>query len=388
MKASTMENARMVLALQALQEREAELLEKDHHTLAEILDYWGTVRRTQTLLAAAAKQGIKRVGGTKVPPASVTEHEAKDAIMMTILLDSLAQSPYARLQWELGDMSPQLYRQRPEGLKRGPRRVLVRYCGDPDTDTEYPLWETVLLFDPGSRQWTESHCGADNVGIWQDIDGRRHYTLLWRDDGRKQCLGPSITWELLSQSATGDQLQRPFSSSLGSPSPPKLSFYDRPDAAAEQPRTSTPKQRAPKRKATRSGGRGVTKEPAKKRRPRTKGTADTIDGVAPESVGAAHTSAPRSGLSRLQRLISDARDPPGIVFEGRTSQLKTIRHRLRGCAGGYSRVSSTWHWIGESEENSKIIVLFETEDQRSQFENTFRVSNSGVRAFHVALKGL
>lgn len=393
-----MDSQQLQKILEDLQAKEADLLEQDAHTLQTVTEYWDTSRRIHTILAAAWCKGIYRIGEQRVPPSHISEQEAKDAIMMGLLGRALLGTPYGRLPWTLGEWSPALYRTPPESLKRGGRTVRVQFCDDPDTETEYPYWETYLIYDPETGIWTEAEGSVDDEGIGYHVKGQPQvYTTHWRDEARKYCSGSNLTWRLYPDRPRPRDATDGLPAVLSpirlagtpihestrietTPPPPDLSRYEpvSPRIAPTAPSTS---QRRP---ATR-------KRPSKRTaKPSTQKGTKRPKPPEPEEVGATHASSSRRGghRTRLDTLIRDARDPPGLVFEGRTSQLKTIRHRISGGPWPYRTVSSTWHWVGDSEDASKIIVTFNSTEERDRFAQQFYTATSGVRVFHVDLYGL
>lgn len=355
------------------------------------------------LITAAARQNIRYIGMQRVPPARVAEQEAKDAILMTIVIGSLINSPFAHLSWDMSDFSPLLFRQAPESIKRDGRTVRVTFCNDPDTTTEYPYWLKYLFL--GDGEWTEAEGGVDAVGIWYDSGGHRVYVTHWRDEAARMCPGQSPAWSIMSDRLNDLSLQTVLDAEAGpyeepalestrrdSPdrsrtvSPPELTRYSpiRPRGAADRRRrTATSTQRA-ERTAERQRSRTRGRQGTTRTRAAPRATA-----VRPEDVGTVRTTDYRRGQSRVERLIADARDPPCLVFEGYTGQLKTIRHRLRTGQFAHLHVSSTWHWVGrDGPDRSKIIVAFRSEQERDTFARTFYTGNSGVRVFHATLNGL
>nr|WRK63448.1 E2 protein [Anas platyrhynchos papillomavirus 3] len=406
--------------LEALQDREAELLEREPTNLGDICSYWEVVKRQQLLFTACGVRGIRRVGGVRVPPTRVSEQEAKDAILMVLLCRGLQGTQWANLPWSLGDFSPVLYRQPPEGLKRGGRSVSVVYCDDPMTETVYPYWTHILQHDPRSGSWTELSGGQDGNGLWsQAAGGERHYHTLWRDEGRRHCPVGRVTWKLGGYGSPGHEtpedlpeLSPPVHESTRTPqtpSPPQLSRYSSgaghnsrsrreppspgPSTAPPPPkrRRQQPPQRPQKTPRPDTGRKRPDRQPA---RPRGKGTARRAPAPAPTpvpptpaEVGSSHRS-DHSGATPLERLLQEAKDPPAVCYTGRTGQLKTIRHRIQTGSLPYGRVSSTWHWLGDSEQESKLLVTFDGPAQRDRFLANFKTGASGVRVQLVSILGL
>ncbi|AVH76293.1 E4 [Serinus canaria papillomavirus 1] len=191
------------------------------------------------------------------------------------------------------------------------------------------------------------------------------------------------------ESTREDEVDR---SLVSTPPPPDLSRYS--------PRPSAPRKGKGTRvvRPTRPGpsGRSSTqatqpRQPATSRqsvRQSREGLKRPLQPPTPDEVGTVHSSSHHGG-TRVDRLIQDARDPPGLCFEGKTNQLKTIRQRIFGGQLPFERVSTTWHWVKkDGESDSKILVVFKDKKDRDFFQKSFYVGSSGVRVFHCSLAGL
>ena len=361
----TAEMASPARKLEELQEKEVQLLEKDSHSLDDIIEYWRTVKDINLLLFAARMRGITELGGQRVPSRLSSSKNAKDAILMVLLAEQLARSPFRNRKWDLADWSPVLYKSPPEGLKADPQRVTVTYCDDPETETEYAFFGTLLTYDHLTQTWVKGTSGVDDEGLWVRHDGDRHPThyLKWRDEAGRYCLVGQETWEIRGG---GGRVRHP---------------------RAEQAPPETPVAR-PRTPPITRGSVQAPRAPRKTRSARD--PLRGIQGVRPEDVGKRKTIPVRGGgkRTRLQQLIIEAEDPPGLLFEGKTSQLKTIRQRI--CSGQYAfqNVSTTWHWVGRPGDPSKVLMLFDSNDQRDTFVQTFKTEASGVRVFNVSVSGI
>ncbi|AHN65802.1 E2 [Pygoscelis adeliae papillomavirus 1] len=381
-----------------LQSKETDLLEKEHQTLQDVTDYWGTVRKLNTVFTAATRSGLTRVGLQKLPPTATTEQEAKDAIGMHLLCQSLSRSPFGKLPWTLSDIYPLLFKKPPEGLKRSPGVVTVTYCNDPDTETEYPYWKDLYFYDMGRDLWTQGDGGYDGHGLWYSINGgARTYYLKWQEEATMYCGGGGVTWTLVPPPSAVDDIDGTapplFESPQASPSPPDLTRYS-PDSpeGGEIPGTSVPQPRShstPKAQTRQKRRAPAVKAPAPKRPKKGTRQPKRAAGVAPSDVGGVrHTVSGQHGASRLDRLLDGARDPPAVCYTGQTGQLKTIRYRLQAGPYTFERVSSTWHWLNGPETESKLLVTFKDETDRKRFIDTFNTSASGVRLTLCSISGL
>lgn len=409
--------------LQDLQQQETDLLESDPDTLEGLQDYWKVVRRTNLLLNAAGRSGLCRIGNQKIPPSAVTEKEAKDAIHMQMLVESLMRSPFASLGWSLSDVFPLLVNTPPEGLKKRPKRVYVTFNRDPNTENEYPYWERLYFHDPSSDTWCEAEGGADKTGLYYtgcDTTGKTYYTT-WLREGRKHFPDGRLTWTLQFSSGSQaeaesepeedsedddlDGLPPPLLESTqvsppSTPSPPDLSVYSlpgtskdlRPPSAPKKPRSARQPSRPPPKRPS-PPTKKTSERPTKRARTKpatSKGTGRQERlGLEPEEVGSKHQTVGRGGGHTVRQLLREAADPLGLCFEGKTGQLKTIRHRITHGPYRYQRISTAWHWINhDSPSTSKIIVTFHSESERQNFLDTFKIIGSGVRVFRCSLEGL
>ncbi|QBR99477.1 E2 [Gull papillomavirus 1] len=368
--------------LEELQEQESSILEKEHTCLQDVVKYWQTVKRIQLLFVAAAKQHVKYIGLQRVPQVASSEAQAKDAIHMLLLAEAMQHSPYGRLPWTVEDFNPMLYKTPPEGLKRGGRNVRVQFCGDPETEGTYTYWGHYYTYDAISATWHEARGGMDTVGLWYQEGGSRVYHTRWEDEGRKVCGGAgAITWTFPTRDevdTVAPPLQTPprhESTRLDdTPTPPELTRYSPDEPEHHRPPAKRPARRTP------GNARKGTK--------RIRGPGPSP--IAPRDVGAVHHTIHRQGRGNpLQRLLDDAADPVALCFEGRTPQLKTIRHRITHGNYRVGRISTTWRWVGvNGEDKSKMLVTFDTDSDRGRFMQEFRTGASGVRLFHVNLFGL
>ncbi|QBR99470.1 E2 [Duck papillomavirus 3] len=396
--------------MEQLQSREADLLESEPEDLESIREYWDVVKKIQLLLCACGRRGIRRLGGMRVPPTHVSEQEAKDAILMGMMAGALRTSPYSRENWSLQDFNPLLFRQPPEGLKRGGRSVTVVYCDDPTTETAYTYWDKVYYYDTERRVWIELRGGQDQVGLWaQTQGGQREYHTLWRDEGRKYCQTSQVTWRVGSYDSQSSQeptegLSPPVheSTRAWTPSPPQLTRYSggttggyrsggpTPGTSSGPPDLRSQRTPAPQTRRRRPQP-SDSRRPAPKRRrvADQQGTAGPSS-IAPADVGANRQIDTSRGGSRVERLLREAADPPAICYLGSTAQLKTIRHRIVNGPLAYKNVSSTWHWLGAEgpDSDSRILVTFDSAGQRQQFLDRFKASAAGVRVQIVSLIGL
>ena len=98
----------------AVQENLLELFESGSDNIEDQILYWNLMRKEGILLYYARQKGISRLGLQHVPSLAVSEFKAKQAIMMTLQLESLKNSEFGREKWTLQDTSLELYNTEPE----------------------------------------------------------------------------------------------------------------------------------------------------------------------------------------------------------------------------------------------------------------------------------
>lgn len=116
-------------------------------------------------------------------------------------------------------------------------------------------------------------------------------------------------------------------------------------------------------------------------------------GVDPSQVASSRTSVPRRSGGRLDKLLAEARDPPGLALCGPPNSLKCLRYHLKKShAARFRLISTTWRWT-ESDSitrvggGGRIIVLFDSDSQRAAFLKAVHLPKT-VTAYTVQFGGI
>lgn len=170
------------------------IYEEGDDTITTQLNHWKLLRREQVLLHAARQHGLNRVGLQVVPPLQITQANARNAIEMHLLLQSLAMSPFARERWTLSDTSREMYTAPPSGtFKKEGQTVEVVFDGEKDNAMQYQKWTRVYYTDErGCWQRVTSHC--DLTGIYFDRGNGREYYVHFNKEAKKY--STTGTWEV------------------------------------------------------------------------------------------------------------------------------------------------------------------------------------------------
>ncbi|AXQ00534.1 E2 protein [Okapia johnstoni papillomavirus 1] len=178
-----MEKARQLL--DAAQEKQMVLIEKDSTHLNDHAEYWKCVRQEMTLLYAARTKGLQLLGGFPVPALQVSECKAKQAIELQLLCGELMQTEWAKDPWTAADISWERWCSAPARcLKKGPQLCEVMYDGNPENVNLYTVWTWVGM--RSSDGWSSATGGADASGIYyQTMAGKRTYYETFDTDARR-----------------------------------------------------------------------------------------------------------------------------------------------------------------------------------------------------------
>lgn len=397
----------------SLQERILTLIEEGRTDLESQIEYWKLERKTQAVLYQAKKDGHRNLGLQPVPAAVASEVKGKQAITMTMLLESLAQSPYANEQWTLGDTGVELVlaTEPKYAFKKQGYEVLVLYDHNVDQSYPYTNWDAIY-FQDANEQWIKRPGHVDYNGLYLlEPDGSKaYYTLFaenaqrygttgeWTVQYRNKTIYPPVTSsrpsggteeEVFVISDTGSEgsdlgpaisprRETPISGSSpfetqGAPPTPGAEAA----RVGRRPRQGEPgPQPAVKRaKADSTGGRRTRRRPSSPRRRGGGGGRGGRGGedecpVPAEEVGTRHRGVTERNLSRLERLQEEARDPPIIAVQGHPNTLKCWRNRLHRLSSLYLNVTTVFKWVLESaavNPQSRVLVAFKSIRQRQQF---------------------
>lgn len=400
----------------SLQDRILTLIEEGRTDLKSQLEYWHLERKAQAVLYQARKDGYRNLGLQPVPAAIASEVKGKQAITMTLLLESLAQSPYANEQWTLGDTGVELVlaTEPKNSFKKEGYEVLVLYDHDRNNSYPYTNWD-YIYFQDNTEQWIKTRGHVDYNGLYLlEPDGSKaYYTLFgenaerygrtgeWTVQYRNNTIYPPVT----SSRAPGGAEEEVFvisdSGSEGSDLGPATS--PRRETALPSPSTafqtsgspstsgeeavrvgrrlrqgeSGPEPPVKRAKADSTRGRATRRRPYSPRRGRGRHRGGSPESPVPaEEVGRRHRTVVERGLSRLGRLQEEARDPFIIALQGHPNALKCWRNRLPRISHLYTNVTTVFKWVFDTataNTQSRILVAFKNAWQRQQFLTTVTI---------------
>lgn len=173
------------------------IYEEGDSNLSTQVRHWQLIRQEQVLLHAARQQGHTRIGMQAVPPLAASQANAKAAIEMHLLLQSLLQSPFAKEPWTLSDTSRDMYLAVPmHTLKKSGQTVEVCFDGDQDNSMHYTKWRQVFYTDDrGVWKRVASHC--DVTGIFFEKNGHREYYVRFEKEAMR--FSVTGTWEAVDE---------------------------------------------------------------------------------------------------------------------------------------------------------------------------------------------
>ncbi|ADJ96349.1 E2 protein [Phocoena phocoena papillomavirus 2] len=192
-KEGTMES--LCSRLDALQEKQMDILELDAGHIADVEKYVELLRKEAMLLCAANSRGLKTVGCTAVPGKQACESNARQTIQLHLLICSLRKSSFANEQWRLSDLTFSMYMCPPrETFKKKGRNVTVMFDDDPSNCMEYTLWSKVYVeTEENAWECVESH--IDGIGIYYCVQGITVYYVKFLDECKKY--GSTCKWKLV-----------------------------------------------------------------------------------------------------------------------------------------------------------------------------------------------
>lgn len=374
----------------ALQEQLLEIYEKDSNTLEVAIQYWSLMRKEHALYYHARMQGKTRLGLYAVPAARVSEHKAKEAIKMSLHLQSLQKSEFANLPWSLVDTSLENFSAQPENtFKKKGQHVTVIYDSDANNSMVYTAWNEIYYVDENDT-WHKAKSHVDYDGIsYTDNMGEKHYYVNFHDDARLYSnLG---RWEVHFENQV---LSPPVTSSIP-PGPPdrrrpaETGFYSsglKSGLSARQSanpysRDSRQRSRSHSRSRSRSRSRSPTQrsDTGGRRAPlqgprRGRGGERDLGGPTPPSPGQVeqrHRSPARKPASRVAQLIEEAKDPPVLLLQGAANILKCFRRRCtQAHPHRFQCMSTSWTWVSKTstvKSRHRMLVAFVNCDQRKSF---------------------
>lgn len=414
--------------LNSIQDQILDLYEKNSRDIQDQIELWNCIRKEYALFYGARKRGITRLGGQPVPSTAASQSTAKEAIQVSLLLQSLAKSKYGSEPWTLQETSKERLHAEP-GLcfKKGGTPIDVTFDKDPENVARYTSW-TFIYFQDSRDEWHKSVGSVDHSGLFyvDEQDNKVYYIdflkeamkfssaaywtvlndgmLILPDDSVGSTSNADSTTEEGSSIAT-------YSSELGRTSGTRWAQVtedaaNSPESARGPRATSTPRQRrgggrgaGPPKAQARRGGRGG--EPSQgasvgghrlrsggqQREPRNSSAyAVSLRRASqgppePESVGSSLEAVEGPSRSRLERLYKEARDPPFLGLRGSMNNLKCVRFRLKGQFSHlFDKITTTWRWTSsrgpERCGDGRLLILFKDEQQRNMFLSRVKLPDS------------
>ena len=362
------------------------LYEEAPKDLASQIRHYELLRKQSVLEYYLRKEGYTQLGLYHIPALTVSEYHAKEAIRMGLILKSLAQSDYAKEQWSLQDVSADLFDSPPRHcFKKGGYDVDVWFDHKPDNAYPYTNWTSIYYQDIDDK-WHKVPGQTDYNGLfYEEIDGTKVYFLLFEKDASR--FGNSGEWTV---NVKNEQISLPTysgsrRSSPGATQPPSTSNLDsepgpstdieetlrrRAKPSKTQISGSTSQSSTVRRRRREQGESG----PSKRRRGGQRKAASVSSSPTAEEVGRSHRTVPRGGLSRLERLQEEARDPLIILVRGPPNILKCWRYRCNCKSNSpFQYMSTVWKWVTEDESGSmgRVLITFKSAAQRELFATSF-----------------
>ncbi|AEM24610.1 regulatory protein [human papillomavirus 137] len=374
--------------LDALQDALMTLYEKDPVDLSSQIEHYSLLRKEAVLQYYCRKEGYRQLGLQILPSLTVSEHNAKEAIKMVIILKSLSKSQFAGERWTLRDTSLELFNTAPKNcFKKDGYEVLVWFDHDPNNAYPYTNWNNIY-YQGDNDVWYKTAGKVDLNGLYyEDYDNVKVYFVLFQE--KADLYSKSGEWTV---NFKNEQLSSSIASSTRRPIPllshetnrngngasrattrnasptstalPISSYGGREESESEEGPSSTSRSPTGRRRRRRGGEQGESAARPQKR----KRGGDAVPTAA--EVGSNHRTVPSTGLSRLTRLQAEARDPQLILINGAANQLKCFRYRCYAKAKqNFIAMSTVWHWVNNEhkESSSKLLVAFDSDKQRDLF---------------------
>lgn len=340
--------------LELVQDELLNLYEKDSDKLEDQVRQWKLISRENAILHAARRQGIMRLGLHPVPSLASSETRARQAIEMSLYLESLQKSVFAEEPWTLQQTTRERFLAHPQYcFKKGGQQVEVIFDGDRANSVSHTAWE-FIYYQNGNDLWHKVPGTVEYEGLsYTEITGLKVMYLSFADEAK--IYSRTGKWEVFMNN-------KPILPSSGTGT----------SRNAAQASRKTPSKASPRRVRRRTG-----QPPLRTRRsPRTGG-----DYPSPEEVGASHRTPAQGHRGRLGRLLEDARDPPVVLLKGRANVLKCFRFSLKQKHKGLCRlISTTYHWTSaegtQRVGDARVLIVFNNPDQRTKFLKVVRIPTS------------
>ena len=365
----------------AQQEKQMTLIENESTNLSDHIDYWNAVRLENVLGYYARKEGITQLGLQPLPVLGILEYKAKEAIKMSLLLNSLKNSEYGNEPWTLAEVSAEIVNTNPKNcFKKRPYTVTVYYDNNEHNSFPYINWESIYYQDENSV-WHKVRGDVDINGLFfKEITGDTSYFTLFQPDAERY--GHNGQWSVKYKNTT---LFTSVTSSTSGPAPAEPASQRRPTTHPVSPPKTTRKRKhsadedsdgeSPSstsigfRLRRRGGKQGESSSSRATTQRRRRGNGGA---VSPEEVGSRSRSVPSQGLTRLRRLQEEARDPPIIIIQGCANTLKCFRNRVNHKHQSLYRAATTvFRWVvsdsEDKKENGRMLIAFCNSMQRDAF---------------------
>lgn len=377
-----MNQADLTRRFDALQEKLLSLYESTPKTIDEQIEIWDTIRKENILYYYARREGYKNLGLQPIPALAVSEYRAKEAIQLGLLLKSLKNSAFGREEWTMVDTSAELLHTPPRNaFKKRAYTVEVHFDNDPQNAFPYTNWDWLYVQDEQDNWYKTSGLVDENGLYFEDSNGDKNYFVIFASDAERY--GTTGQWtvlyknETISNSAPASTSQASLSGfSQGSPRGHVSSSRDTVPHAqsprrqeSEEGRASSTTPATPVRTRRRRKQQGESSTRAKRRRLQKE-----LSPVSPGQVGRRYNLVPTRGLTRLERLEAEARDPPILIVKGASNTLKCWRWRCRKSKLCFKNISTVFNWVnndGNSNEIEKyshrMLIAFTSVTQRNAF---------------------
>lgn len=361
------------------------LIEQESTNIFDHIRYWDSVRQENLLAYYAKSEGYTHLGLQPLPALVVSEYKCKEAMKIKLLLISLSKSSYAHEPWTLSDVSAELINTDPKNcFKKKPFTVTVYFDNNKDNSYPYMCWDYIYYQDEHSK-WHKVAGEVDVNGIFfRDIAGDISYFTLFQPDAERY--GRTGHWtvkykhETLFTSIASStsraafepetREQRPSSHPVPSPKRPRKRKQETDEDTSRESPTSTNTGLRLRRRRVEQGESSTDRPTTTRSTPRRRRSANGV-AVTPEEVGSGTRSVPREGLSRIQRLQEEARDPELIVFQGGANTLKCFRNKCAGrYADLYTAATTVFYWVNSDKDKTpmgRMLMAFDTQTQRDLF---------------------
>lgn len=412
----------------AVQDQILELYETNNNDIESQIKHWSLIRRQNAIYYYARRAGYTRLGLQPIPALVASEYNGKEAIALTLLLRSLQRSQFANEDWTLSDTSVELVRATDpkNAFKKEPYIVEVWFDGEQQNAFPYTNWNRIYV-QREDETWyvAEGHVDYNGLYYIDDRGDKAYFTLFATDAPR---YGTKNYWTVHYRGLT---ISPPASSSRAPPGSSDVVLIDsdsdtdpdvpetrdtvslpsgsaghptrQPQEESERPRQAAEAEKSPGIRRRQQGEPGPqARSPVKKakadssgesretRGPRGEGTGGRGGGrrggggargtaeSAPSAaeVGRRHFTVARRGLTKLERLQEEARDPLIIIVQGQPNCLKCWRYRMRKHSGLYRTVSTVFRWLDNSGKGlplSRLLVSFKSASQRQTFLSTVTI---------------